>query len=302
MSKFEYRQSFLEKLWFIFSQRLHRRMVSRQANFYLRPLDIISHRPSLFGYHEPHIEGLIKKYSAEYGDFLLDIGSNVGLTSCLTGDGFKRIDCVEPNDLAANILETNLAINLTGKDVVVHRIGLGEKNANAVLSIPVDNFGGAYFEDGNPQFDTGRIDALPASYSRGRRNVIERMVKIRKAQNWLKGLFKDYSGNGMRRGIIKIDVEGHEENVFRAILETLPDEFAMMVVMENWFDRFPITEFSSKRHAMEWFHLRKRLRPMHSIPFKLLGLSSSYVIELVELDDETDKPHDVVCFIRPATA
>ena len=53
----------------------------------LLPNDIISHRPTLFGMYEPHIEALITKRPRR-GDFLLDIGANIGMTSALVGRWF----------------------------------------------------------------------------------------------------------------------------------------------------------------------------------------------------------------------
>ncbi|MGB1826563.1 MAG: hypothetical protein ACPHLN_08970, partial [Candidatus Puniceispirillaceae bacterium] len=80
-----HRQTFFGKLWYIYGQRLHRWMIAKDANVYLKPNDIISHRPTLFGMHEPHIEALITEASATHGDFLLDIGANIGMTSALVG-------------------------------------------------------------------------------------------------------------------------------------------------------------------------------------------------------------------------
>ena len=70
-----------------------------------------------------------------------------------------------------------------------------------------------------------------------------------------------------------------------------------VVVMENWFDRFPVSRFSSATHSLSWYYVRKRRRILHSIPFKLLGLSSSYDQVVARLDDDTESPHDVICVI-----
>ena len=105
--------------------------------------------------HEPHIEALITEASATHGDFLLDIGANIGMTSALVGRRFKRVDCVEPNELVVNILKTNLAMNLSATEHEVHAVGLGKEDGVLTLRVPPDNFGGAYVEAGNPQFDGG---------------------------------------------------------------------------------------------------------------------------------------------------
>ncbi len=49
----------------------------------------------------------------------------------------------------------------------------------------------------------------------------------------------------------KCFVEGYEEVIFGKMIVTLPADFSAVVVMENWFDRFPVSRFSSARHALE---------------------------------------------------
>ena len=129
-----HRQTFFGKLWYIYGQRLHRWMIAKDANVYLKPNDIISHRPTLFGMHEPHIEALITEASATHGDFLLDIGANIGMTSALVGRRFARVDCVEPNELVVNILKTNLAMNLSATEHEVHAVGLGKEDGVLTLA------------------------------------------------------------------------------------------------------------------------------------------------------------------------
>ena len=151
--RFRHRQTFFGKLWYIYGQRMHRWMIAKDANFYLKPNDIISHRPTLFGMHKPHIEALMTEAYKTHGDFLLDIGANIGMTSALVGRRFRRVDCVEPNELVVNSLKTNLAMNLSATEHEVHAVDLGKEDGLLTLRVPPDNFGGAYVEDGNPQFD-----------------------------------------------------------------------------------------------------------------------------------------------------
>ena len=294
-----HRQTFFGKLWYIYGQRLHRWMIAKDANVYLKPNDIISHRPTLFDMHEPHIEALITEASATHGDFLLDIGANIGMTSALVGRRFARVDCVEPNELVVNILKTNLAMNLSATDHEVHAIGLGKADGVLTLRVPPDNFGGAYVEDGNPQFD-GETAARHSNQFDDRSGHLALDVVIREAGQWLDGRFAALREAGLSKGVIKIDVEGYEEVIFGKIIEMLPADFSAVVVMENWFDRFPVSHFSSARHSLAWYYVQKRRRILHSIPFKLLGLSSSYDQVVAPLDDDTKSPHDMICVIGAA--
>ena len=294
-----HRQTFFGKLWHIYGQRLHRWMVAEDANVYLKPTDIISHRPTLFGMHEPHIEALITEASVTHGDFLLDIGANIGMTSSLVGRRFRRVDCVEPNELVVNILKTNLAMNLSATGHEVHPVGLGKEDGVLTLRVPPDNFGGAYVVDGNPQFD-GETAARHSNQFSDCSDHLALDVVIREAGKWLDGRFEALQEAGLSKGVIKIDVEGYEEVIFGKIIETLPADFSAVVVMENWFDRFPVSRFSSARHSLAWYYVQKRRRILHSIPFKLLGLSSSYDQVVAPLDDDTKSPHDVICLIGAA--
>ena len=101
------------------------------------------------------------------------------------------------------------------------------------------------------------------------------------------GRFAALREAGFRKGVIKIDVEGYEEVIFGKIIETLPADFSVVSVMKNWFDRFPVSRFSSARHSLAWYYVQKRRRILHSIPFNLLGISSSYDQVGSPLDDDT---------------
>lgn len=281
--------TFLEKIWFIYSQRIHKFLINDKANFFLKPNDIISYRPTLFGYHELLIEKLIDKANAEYSDFFLDLGANIGLTSSLVGNNFKRVDCVEPNELVFNILKTNLAMNLNLPTVQCHMVGLGKKDEKLKLVIPKDNFGGAFISKDNNILSIK--DEAPST------EFLEVQVQIKNSKNWLKTYFSEMKNNKLTRGIIKIDVEGYEEIIFDNIVSTLPKNFEVIVIMENWFECFPVNKFKSDKHSFSWYYLKKKKRLFHSLPFKLLGLSSSYRHELVDLRETSTNPHDVICQI-----
>ena len=284
-------QKIIEKFWYIYGQKLHKRMINSNANFYLKPNDIISHRPSLFGYHEPHIEKFISNISDGYSDFFLDLGANIGLTSALVGKKFSRVDCVEPNELTFNILKTNLALNLLSNNFECHLFGLGHRDEILNLKVPDNNFGGAYLESENKLVDIKEIELG------GEQNFIETEVKIRKATSWLAEYFQSLDKIKLKKGVIKIDVEGYEEVVFRSVLSTLPNAFEAIVVMENWFDKFPISQYISNSHDIQWFYFKKKKKHFHSLLFKLLGLSSSYEHHIVELSEDTPNPHDIICVI-----
>ena len=123
-----YEQGVFHKLYFRQSQNILKKLIQSGSNVYLKPNDIISHRPTLFGYHEPHLEALFKDVSRTHSDFLLDIGANIGLTSVMGGGDFTDIHCVEPNGTLAKILDVNLELNGLSDRSTIHTVGLGDED------------------------------------------------------------------------------------------------------------------------------------------------------------------------------
>ena len=283
---FSYSQTLWQKFHHIYSQKLYRCIVAPNANFYLKPNDIISLRPTLLGYHEPHLEKLIKNLTPKYGDFLLDLGANVGLTSALVGKNFKTIDCVEPNEIVVNILKSNLALNIPKSNYQIHQIALGTKNETLNLTIPTDNFGGAFL---NNKQNNKNNDRKPFPISK-KSTQIKTKVKVKSAQIWMKNYFATISKLKYKKGIIKIDVEGYETPIIKAIIQNLPKNMSIVMITENWFKQFKPENYPATHHDINWFYIHKKKRYLHSIPFKLLGLSSSYKHELRPLTSQTNSP------------
>lgn len=107
---------------FVFA--LFRRLTRKNLSIFLRGGDLISQGPLIEGIHESRLTQFIYN-NAKNGmsDFLIDIGANIGLTSCQNGNSFKQIYCFEPNPLCVNILKTNLA-NVEGDEVIIGDIVL----------------------------------------------------------------------------------------------------------------------------------------------------------------------------------
>ena len=117
----------------------------------MRGGDKISRNALAFGRHEVDTEELIRTYRKNgYNNFLLDIGANIGLISCLTGDGFEKIFCYEPNPQVYRILQTNIEITFGIENHArLNNFGLGEDETQLELTVPKKNIGGAYIKQGN---------------------------------------------------------------------------------------------------------------------------------------------------------
>ncbi len=194
-------QVFLDENWRL--PRFHK--LTRQAlPLFMRGGDIITARPMTLGHHEIDVETAISwAFDSGHTDFFIDIGANIGLTSCVTAKKFQRIFCFEPNPLVFKILEVNTAVALDSEKVTLFREGLGLTDSTLELLVPKHNWGGAFIlEDNGYDLKTlakkdgyGNFD--PSSYLRI-------PVQIREATQRLSGIFSELAKQGLRTGVVKI--------------------------------------------------------------------------------------------------
>ncbi len=269
------------------AQNILKKLINANANFYLKPTDIISHQPTLFGYHEPHLEVLFGNISKTHDDFFLDIGANVGLSTIMSGAAFKDIHCVEPNRTLAKILDVNLELNGLSHKSTIHKLGLGRESKIEELWIPRTNFGGAFIKQGNA-YD-GHNDKVQRPT---RENYIIQNVQLVDAKKWFSDLFGSH--NYWRKGLIKIDVEGFELPILEALLQTLPKDVSVAVVMENFLNTLDLERFVAPYHNLEWFGVFKLRNWVKSLPLKLLGMSYYYVKKVQAINPKIRAPHDII--------
>jgi hypothetical protein len=83
----------------------------------------------------------------------------------------------------------------------------------------------------------------------------------------MSALFASMRSMGLRKGVIKIDVEGFESLVLQAISLTVPEDFEVMVVFENWnLDAsLPLLKLGSTLKG-DFFHLASDIRPWPFLP------------------------------------
>jgi len=76
---------------------IYRWVTRGSARLFLKDGDIISTGPSTSGFHEYWIESLIRSHALSgYRGFSIDVGANIGLTSCAVGKSFSEVICYEP--------------------------------------------------------------------------------------------------------------------------------------------------------------------------------------------------------------
>jgi FkbM family methyltransferase len=227
-----------------------KRVTKKSLPMFFRGQDIISILPMTSGVHEPAIKQLIDHSAASgYSDFLIDIGANIGLSSCQSGQHFKEVHMFEPNPNILNILKVNTKIMLKKHRYVIHEFGLGDEDGELDLYVPYDNWGGAFVLSSKNLYDK---DLLSAKDGYGKFNIDNYevlKVQIKSAQTYLKGLFDELRNKGLVNGVIKIDVEGFEKYIIEQLLAALPKDFKSILVFENWKEGLRLSDFSMPTDA-----------------------------------------------------
>jgi FkbM family methyltransferase len=219
--------------------RLFNFLTKDSSNLFLRGQDIISVSPQIFGLHERSLTNSIKHYaSVGYSDFLIDIGANIGLTSCQNGPDFQRVHMFEPNTYCCSILEVNANIALESSKFNIHKYGLGEVEKKCFLTIPKHNWGGAFINDDENSYDDNILASKDGFEGINSNNYFKVEIVIKNTENELKKLFHELTTKGLNKGVIKIDVEGYEESVLIGIAKSIPSNVRVAILFESWDNNF----------------------------------------------------------------
>jgi len=238
---FLYQESALNTIKHGIRTALFQKITSNGPNLFLRGRDLISIDPHVSGLHEPVITKLISYLASKgYDDFLIDVGANIGLTSCQNGVNFKFVHMFEPNPLCCRILEVNAAIALDESSYKIHQVGLGEREGLVRLTVPRDNWGGAFINDTGNSYDADTLVNKDRFTSFDKKNYFDIDIVIQEAADTLKRLFAELANNGLVNGVIKLDVEGYEPVILKGIAQTLPHNMSVMIIFESWSEKFDV--------------------------------------------------------------
>lgn len=237
-----FRESALAILFNDARMRLFQRLTRNGPNLFLRADDLISARPQLFGVHEPAVTSLIRSFAENgHADFLIDIGANIGITSCQNGGAFRRVHMFEPNPMCCRILEVNAALALDPSYFVIHSFGLGARDARARLTVPRHNWGGAFIRDANNAYSAELLARKDGFDRFDAANYFDVDIELRECAGALAEVFAGLADEGLVNGVIKIDVEGYEPTVLAGVAAALPANMKLMIVFESWDPGFDMT-------------------------------------------------------------
>ena len=237
------RQIYKETLFSILLRKikyiLFRLLTQKSGSLFTRGKDRISYDHILWGIHEESVTRTIHHYmNLDYKDFLIDVGANIGLISCQSGDGFREIHMFEPNPLCCNILETNTQLSLRPEQINIYRYGLGDSYKESILNVPKDNWGGAFIRDLANSYSDVILASKDGYHNFNNKNYVQVKIQVKDTETELRSLFGTLSQKNLTKGIIKIDVEGYEETVLIGIAKSLPTNMDIIIIFESWDEKF----------------------------------------------------------------
>ena len=166
-----------------------------------------------------------------YTDFFWDIGANLGLYSLQSQHLFKNFVCVEPNPLIFPILSINFQLAGLQDRSKLFQIALGQETLQTTLFAPAQNSliadsGCGFISEGNPYFTPPKLqDGIFKKFE----------VEMIHAGSFFKERWAETS---QKKGVIKIDVEGLEMALLKAISRDLiplcPKENIPIIFFESW--------------------------------------------------------------------
>lgn len=230
---------------------LFRKISKNSSRLFLKGNDYISQRPITEGLWELSLTSFITSFAEKgYSDFFIDIGANIGLISCQNGIFFKKVICFEPNPLCVQILKVNLEISLPPDIFTIYEYGLGEESGTFNLYIPKHNWGGAFIDNDSNSYSKELLFLKDSSAKGNLDNYSVQKVRIESTNQSFDEVFRDLKSKGLRKGVIKLDVEGCELTILKGIAKELPSDFSLYVIFENLnknFDFQLLTEQFPKR-------------------------------------------------------
>ena len=242
--------------------KLFLKATQKSTNLFLRGNDIISVYPQTHGNHEPHIVNLISNLSASgFSDFLIDIGANIGLTSCQCGYNFKEVHMFEPNPYCCKILEVNSKIAIHKTNYKIYEFGLGDQNMKSVLTVPINNWGGAFIRNESNSYSEATLLKKDGFEFHDESNYFNIEIEMKKTNEILPEIFNSFKNKNLTSGIIKLDAEGFEPTILKGISNILPNDLKLFIIFESWDKSFDMNEILNLFHGRAKAYKIKRSLP-----------------------------------------
>jgi FkbM family methyltransferase len=173
------------------------------------------------------------------GDCVVDVGANVGIYTYAFARAQARVEVFEPQAECAKVLRAFAAATPT---VRVHEVALGATSGEATLHVPVSG---------------DRANSARASLRDGGSAARRQTVTVVPLDSF------DFSGVTM----IKIDVEGAEDDVIAGAIQTIRRHQPLLLVeIEQRHHQTPVSEVFEQLAALDYdgyfLDSRRRIRPI----------------------------------------
>ena len=183
----------------------------------------------------------------------IDIGANVGLISAQVASVFEKNILYEPNTVLCNIIHANMMSLAPNAKYTLNNFALGEDSKTGKLTIPPKNVGGAFIEDSSNSYDKSVLALKDKNVDLDFKDYDHVDIKIVNAEDHLAITFKELVNDNFNDVLIKIDTEGYEIVILRALSKVLPKKMNLCIIFESWDKNlsmdylqnlFPVAKFS----------------------------------------------------------
>jgi FkbM family methyltransferase len=300
IDRYEVNESIFSRYKNKIKQAIFERITRNSLPYFTRGGDAISVSSQIYGFHELPIRRLFEEAARSgYSDFLVDIGANIGLSSCQTGNLFSEVHCFEPNPNCFRILSVNAQTAVDANRLNLYNIGLGSQRATGRLLVPKHNWGGGFVLDEHNAYTMDLLAKKDGFENFATENYHDLEIEIHPAVEVFDRLFANLAKKKLVRGVVKIDVEGYELTVLSALAQTLPPEKEILVVFENFDKRLDEKSLLAQfgRRAQLFQVLRTPIKKMNRIRRVVeILMELGYRYKLVPFDKNTPS-NDLVMII-----
>ena len=276
------KESLKEKYSNLLRVAFYRYITKHALPLFLKADDVISSSPSSLGVYEKRIIDLIRYLVTNYSKIvLIDIGANVGLISCQTGQLFNKVYCFEPNPICFKILEANTKICLDSSATYLYNFGLGPTDGNVTLKFPKHNWGGAFID--NPGNSYTASELLSKDGADNYENYLSASVEIKNADEVLSQILNSITADENGIAIIKMDVEGYEISILKSFARSCPKGIKIFVIFEyhsrSIFNESLNTVFSNNTRLYQLVRTPEK-RESNLVRFTKIASKLGYIYKL----------------------
>ena len=227
------------------------------------PNEVIGRQIYLTGSWDPHILFLLLALSRD-AKVVVDVGANIGFFALAMANGSKAtVHAFEPQPRLAEMARRS-STEARLANVVVHEVALSDEEGEVRLSIDPANLGGSRL--GAPGWE----HQIP--------------IKTVVGSDYLTGLGVDTID------LMKVDVEGHEPQVFRGLGPMLASRKIKAILFEDCHDKTGAATEIVEQHGYKLLTVGKGLRhPVIGADLKASGFEDVLAVAPEAWDEVTAK-------------